>query len=241
MTAPRSSLRLPNVDHQIEDACDNNVVRTPELDYFTPAGAFTASQETAAVPYRSRTLPLMDAARCSVLPMFLPSPSSQQSTLVTFDVSTGDENQSSPFLLANVPGMPVSDETRRLRSYHHGFAFYSEHQLSVTQLARRRQDAYGTTFQLISNETDAWSNSFILSTYQQLLLDLSARWHINVSVLDFNLARLRRCATQWREQLQRLTDRAANVDNRTGPLTTFTLEELPLAIEFYLQMDGTST
>ena len=80
---------------------------------------------------------------------------------------------------------------------------------------------------MIDNQTD----SFLISIYRQCLSDLSQKWKISIPLLDYNLARLHQCARQCLALGQQL--------NAPPPLTaTFSIEELPLALEFYLQIDG---
>lgn len=83
---------------------------------------------------------------------------------------------------------------------------------------------------MIDIETD----SFLISVYQQCLSDLSRKWKISIPLLDHNLARLHQCVRQclvvWQATLPL---------NVTTPTTaTFSIEELPRALEFYLQIDG---
>lgn len=80
---------------------------------------------------------------------------------------------------------------------------------------------------MIDNRKD----SFLISIYRQCLSDLAQKWKIGIPLLDYNLARLqqfaRQCLALWQQP------------NAPPPLTaTFPIEELPLALEFYLQIDG---
>ena len=79
----------------------------------------------------------------------------------------------------------------------------------------------------------------MISMYQQLLVDLSKKWHISIPLLDHNLARLRRCAKLCLEQLQqRARQEQLQLLARLPVTATFSIEELPVALEFYLQVDG---
>lgn len=67
-------------------------------------------------------------------------------------------------------------------------------------------------------------DSFMLELYQDLLIEPSRRWKIHRSLIDYNLCRLRKCMNLYTEQ------------TREPALST--LNELPCALEFYLQIDG---
>ena len=111
-------------------------------------------------------------------------------------------------------------------------------------MARRPLNAYTSVFELIENNVEMIDNqndSFLISIYRQLLVDLSSRWNIGIPILDFNLARLRQCAKKCLLQLQQQQRQEQLQLQITIPTTaTFAIEELPLALEFYLQMDGES-
>lgn len=110
------------------------------------------------------------------------------------------------------------------------------------QLARRAPNAYTASFDLVEKNRDVIDHSrdsFMISMHQQLLVDLSKKWHISIPLLDYNLARLRRCAKLCLEQLQqRARQEQLQLLARLPVTATFSVEELPLALEFYLQMDG---
>lgn len=108
--------------------------------------------------------------------------------------------------------------------------------MSPFQLAQRSPHLYPNAFEYLVAPS---SDSFFQSIYQELLLNLSKKWQVNRTVLDFNLARLRHsaqlCLRQWQQQL-----RQEQLQLKPSLLSTatFTLEELPLALEIYLQFDG---
>jgi hypothetical protein len=119
------------------------------------------------------------------------------------------------------------------------YLYHLEQKLNKIEKARRLPNAYHATFDLIPkypNLIDYPSDSFISSIYHQLLLDLSFRWNMNIFLLDYNLARLRKCADKCLQQLHRAQEKHGKMN--TCRATPFSIEELPLALEFYLQMDG---
>ena len=90
----------------------------------------------------------------------------------------------------------------------------------MEQYYRRRQNAYIDTFELLAwdglkNEKNF--QSFLLTLYTDMYVQLSKKWHIEKPILDYNLARLQQCALQNGFQ--------------------FSINDLPLALEFYLQTD----
>ena len=114
--------------------------------------------------------------------------------------------------------------------------------MSPIQLARRESHVYQSSFELIEHNLEMIDNlkdSFMLSIYRQLLVDLSDKWQISIPLLDYNLARLRHCARQCLLRLQQ-TQRQEQLQliPRIPVTATFSIEELPVALEFYLQIDG---
>ena len=67
-------------------------------------------------------------------------------------------------------------------------------------------------------------DSFMLEFYRDLFHVPSRRWRIDRSLIDYNLHRLRKCMNLYVEQ--------------TKEPAIASLNELPLALEFYLQIDG---
>lgn len=83
------------------------------------------------------------------------------------------------------------------------------------------------------------NDSFMISIYKELLADLSIKWNISTIILDYNLAKLRQCTKMCLEQLQqRERQEHLQLFNHLPSSATFSIEELPLALEFYLQIDG---
>jgi len=67
-------------------------------------------------------------------------------------------------------------------------------------------------------------DSFMMDFYQNLYILPSQRWNINLGLIDYNLLRMRKCMEKYTQQ--------------TGVPALLSLDELPMALEFYLQMDG---
>lgn len=88
---------------------------------------------------------------------------------------------------------------------------------------------------MIDNHTE----SFFIAIYRQCLSDLSWKWKISIPLLDYNLARLQRCAQQCLALWQRPEWQDSRPGNLSPPATgNFSIDEIPLALEFYLQIDG---
>lgn len=98
--------------------------------------------------------------------------------------------------------------------------------LNTEQYARIRRNTYPIPFKLEMNTniTDR-NDSFLLRLYQDLYVDLKQRLKVDISLLDFNLTRLRFCVDQV-------------VTHYHLEQTMLHLNELACALEFYLQIDG---
>lgn len=79
-------------------------------------------------------------------------------------------------------------------------------------------------FQFSIGSDHEFLSSFMINFYRKLFLDTSRRWKIPLSMIDYNLTRLHNCMDKYGRQ----TDEAA----------IGFIDELPLALEFYLQIDG---
>lgn len=67
-------------------------------------------------------------------------------------------------------------------------------------------------------------DSFLIDFYQNLYLEPSRRWKIHLSLIDYNLTRLRRCMNKYTKQ--------------TTEPTLLLFDECLIALEFFLQIDG---
>ena len=79
-------------------------------------------------------------------------------------------------------------------------------------------------FKLQVNLQHEYLDSFLIDFHQKLYIETSKRWKINLALLDYNLTRLQQCMTKYSVQ--------------TGEAAVAFSEELPTALEFYLQIDG---
>ncbi|CAF1036348.1 unnamed protein product [Didymodactylos carnosus] len=78
------------------------------------------------------------------------------------------------------------------------------------------------TFNINSNHE--FLPSYLLNFYQKVYLDTSHRWKIPLSLIDYNLIRLHKCMDRYNKQV--------------GEAALAFINELPLSLEFYLQIDG---
>lgn len=101
--------------------------------------------------------------------------------------------------------------------------------LSPEYYARMRRGTYPTLFKLDMHPTTTTAidrnDSFLLCLYNDLYNDLSQRLKVDISILDYNMIRLRLCVDQVVEHYQL---------NQT----MLNMNELACALEFYLQIDG---
>jgi hypothetical protein len=79
-------------------------------------------------------------------------------------------------------------------------------------------------FKLIFNDNHEFIQSFLVDFYQKLYLDTSQKWKISSSLIDYNLVRLQNCMDIYSKQV--------------GEAAIASINELPIALEFYLQIDG---
>jgi hypothetical protein len=79
-------------------------------------------------------------------------------------------------------------------------------------------------FSLREHWFDETINSFMVQLYKEIFVEPSRRWNIDDYIIDYNLSRLRTCMVKYTEQ--------------TGRPAMSSLDELPMALEFYLQIDG---
>ena len=209
-----------------DDSIEDHPLFTPDLAYYT-APTHQSLDNTGT--YYPRTITPYNRERQTILPVF-PSQSTASSSSL---IDNREEEQQVDLLLCNVPS----------KSNNFCFILFLclEQELSQLQLARRAPDAYITSFDLIEHNLemiDPVQDSFMLSIYRQLLYNLSLKWEVSIPILDHNLARLRQCAKKCLEQIQQ-QERQENLQFISSlPTTaTFSIEELPLALEFYLQID----
>lgn len=170
--------------------------------------------------YQYRTLGAHNFARMTILPLF-----------PTTNVNVEKVSTASPrahvipakiahLLLANVPSKNI-------------ILFFLLNRYTLTvglcnpeHFARIRRGTYPTLFQLNMNSTTTDRNdSFLLRLYHDLYSDLAQRMKVDISILDFNLTRLRLCVDQV-------------VAHYHLKQTMLNMDELASALEFYLQMDG---
>jgi hypothetical protein len=109
--------------------------------------------------------------------------------------------------------------------------------LSAEQYARVRYDTYPRLFRLTTVNVNVdegvierttqlnMKNSFLLSFYHDLYEKTKKRLKVDIPVIDFNLTRLRHCIDLV--VVQRGVDQ-----------TMLNMDELLIALEFYLQIDG---
>jgi hypothetical protein len=102
---------------------------------------------------------------------------------------------------------------------------------NVAQLDRERREkesfcgGHGIgTFELKQNRFMDPIDSFMIDLYRDLFVEPSQRWKIECSIIDYNLCRLRKCMTLYTAQ--------------TNEPALLSFDEWPIALEFYLQIDG---
>ena len=101
--------------------------------------------------------------------------------------------------------------------------------LSQEQLARRRQDIYTFPCNILMHQMRYPSH--ILAQYQRDYADLMQRLRVDAAILDSNYPRLDHCLQLFGlERIRRFRSQHREVE--------LLRDEYPLAIEFFLQIDG---
>jgi hypothetical protein len=67
-------------------------------------------------------------------------------------------------------------------------------------------------------------DSFMMDLYRDLFIEPSQQWKIHYSIIDYNLSRLQQCMQLYTKQ--------------TNQPALLSFKELPIALEFFLQIDG---
>jgi hypothetical protein len=79
-------------------------------------------------------------------------------------------------------------------------------------------------FEFIQHRYVESVDSFMIDLYRDLFIEPSQQWKIHYSLIDYNLSRLRKCMQLYTEQ--------------TKEPALLSLNEWPIALEFFLQIDG---
>lgn len=79
-------------------------------------------------------------------------------------------------------------------------------------------------FELRGNRFMEPIDSFMIDLYRDLFLEPSRQWKLDHSLIDYNLCRLRKCMQLYTQQ--------------TNDAALLSLKEMPMALEFFLQIDG---
>lgn len=118
-------------------------------------------------------------------------------------------------------------------------AFIIDHLLSKQERHRRSTAKYRPPFHVIgAPPTNILVNtripSFFWPLYQQLFGNVTEHLRLDISIIDYNYARLSKCLDIWaKERIDRL--------NKMPHEVTLDQREYAIALEFYLQIDGKTT
>jgi hypothetical protein len=107
--------------------------------------------------------------------------------------------------------------------------------LTKEQRRLREHNTFKQSFALMDHRNhNNHIPSFFLDLYQQLFTDLTRRFHVDDSILDYNYQRLFKCmAIMTDERIQHRFHR-----NPLGHYEQLPINEYGVALEFYLQIDG---
>ncbi|CAF1450870.1 unnamed protein product [Adineta steineri] len=158
----------------------------------------------------------------TTIPM-VPSPNKNNTSLDIYQIRTlGQHNMVRMSILPIFPlrSSSSSSETPQLLLTNVPLQLLTEE-----QFARIRHQAYPPSFKLVmyTNESNC-NDSYIWYLYQTLFVQTKEHLNVDKSIINFNLNRLHNCVIKVAEQYGL-------------PYTTLSIDELPLALEFYLQID----
>jgi len=114
------------------------------------------------------------------------------------------------------------------------FWYFVVESLTEEQYVRIRNDAFPRLFKFEMNTADNKNSnstemnscqSFLLCFYQDIYLKLKQRLKIDIPIIDYNFLRLLNCISKV-------------ILQRSQQQKTLNLNELAIALEFYLQIDG---
>ena len=186
----------------------------------------SSTASTVRRKYKCRTLGEHNFVRLAILPIF-PTITVKIETKPTSDecptTSMITSGKIAHVLLSNVPSKIFSFFNLNSIDYFRNLV----ESLGNEEYARLRRGTFPQKFRMeIMGTADMNINdSFLLKFYEDFYIHLKKRLRVDISLLDFNLARLRVCIDQV-------------VVQRTLEQTMLNMDELAVALEFYLQIDG---
>lgn len=110
------------------------------------------------------------------------------------------------------------------------------HRLTLEQRQLRVRGIFPLSFSLI-DERSSHNRlpSFLLNLHEQLYADLCKRLHVDKCIIDYNYERLLKCIYMMtHERIQRRFQSSSSSSYQEY----LPLHEYPMALEFYLQIDG---
>lgn len=222
---PVSTFSSPSSSHKQQKTARNTAAAAAihHKEYYDDDdNSSTAS--TVRRNYKCRTLGAHNIVRLAILPIF------PTTTVKIQSVPTAGESPTTSMtttgkvahvLLSNVP----SKIFLSINSIDY-FPILVD-SLGNEQYARLRRGTFPQMFHMeIMGTADMNINdSFLLKFYDDFYMQLKKRLRVDISLLDFSLARLRQCIDQI-------------VVQRALEQTMLNMDELAVALEFYLQIDG---
>jgi hypothetical protein len=239
-----SSRTLLSDDDDDDDTIEDHAFFTPDLEYFTPPTSFHVDDEhkNSAATHRTSCpsiLPSNQSRRRSLLPAFLPrrwttTGHASHPHEPSIRPDDGDDDDETSLLLANVPRKMMTT------TFNEHFSLSCHLVASELSIVERRQRARSTWNPSIvwtrSSEQHRFAHrptSLLSLVDEQWFAALSLRWNIDPCVLAYNLGRLQHCTIRCLEQLTR-----NQAWSHSSTASLFHRDELAVALEFYLQIDG---
>ena len=136
--------------------------------------------------------------------------------------------------LSLLPAYPTFDRFGPINRDHLLLANISCSNLTKEQRRRRTYHSFHQPFTLTDEGNDISVRSPFLEVYDDLYGDLTGRFHIDNAILSYNYERLRTCMNIMIQERIRYGLLASD----TIGMKELRMVEYPLAMEFYLQLDG---
>ena len=135
--------------------------------------------------------------------------------------------------LTLLPAYPTFDRFGPVNRDHLLLANVPRQDLTVEQRRRRNHHSFHPPFAVIDQSVDSAVRPFFIYVYRQLYGDLARRFEVDDAILDYNYERLRECINIMTQE---------RIRHGLLPVTTvgseqLRIDEYPLALEFYLQID----
>ena len=132
-----------------------------------------------------------------------------------------------------LPAYPTFDRFGPINRDHLLLANVPRQELTIEQRRRRDRHSFHQPFAVIDHTVDGAARPFLVCLYQVLYGDLARRFQVDNAILDYNYERLRQCLNIMSQE----RIRHGLLPSMIVGSEQLRIDEYPLALEFYLQID----